>query len=554
MRHSFGLPKNSVSSISSHGETPADNSAELSDVIPIDSESIRTQHATDSTDGQSFQLSEILPQARICGADELSFSGVCDRAQQCQPGQLVIYQIGRDDPSEVIAQAMARGAAGILTEQLLPCPLPQCVVGNVDSAIASIRRELLDRPDRKLLTVGVLGAAGKTSTALLVASLLKSNGARVSYQTDLGRCDGVLNETPEQPITTGAHWIDWIADCVDSGSQASVMELHDDQLRQGVFDEIEFDVLIVTGAANLVDDFGPCGLQCALERLAPRGVVIAPSDDKKTMRPILDSGSRVVTYSTGAPADLTATLIEQSCAMTTLLLTSSDLSTMMETPLCGTAMAANIAATAMLGVLLDQPLYEVAESISKFRQFPGRGQRLSDYENASVVIDAGGAPDRVALSLKSEYRMRAGGKLWCVLAMSESDTDDDLALFGQTLERYADHAIVTCTPPMKRNFLRRSHTVLDGVQECAAMRLVADWKRAVCWAVAEASPRDTILVIGGFGGRNPKSQREQIETIERWVSNERNVKAGQLGGTQQWGTPEDTSQSDTPKLKIFRPE
>ncbi|TWU04952.1 Mur ligase family protein [Stieleria varia] len=523
------------------------HSISISTVSGQVSESLQAEDGVqhDATDCQTLSLASILPDQRFFGGDDIAFTEIASSPQTCQPGQLVIYQIGVHDPSEIAAQAMARGAAGILTEQLIPCPLPQCIVGSVPSALGVIQREILGRPDTKLLTIGVLGSTGKTSTSLLVASLLRNQKIRVAYQTDLGCCDGVLSETPDSELQTETQWLTWLADSVDSGSQAAVMELRDDALRQGRFEQIEFDVLIVTGAAELASDFGPCGLQCALESLAPSGVIIAPADDPKTMRPILDSGCRVVTYSATGPADFSVTLIEQSCGMTTLLLTSTELSTMLETPLCGSAMAANIAATATLGVLLDQPLYEVAESISKFRELPGRGQRLSDYGFATVLIDAGGSPERVASTIRNAYHTRAGGKLWCVMAMADQDSDSELAIYGQTMERFVDHCIVSCDGANKTGFLRQSHAILDGVQKCAAMRLVADWQRAVRWAVAEAKPRDTILVIGGLSGKSPRTQRTTIETITEWVESER-------AAMEEPAEPVSRTTAEPIKLSIFR--
>jgi UDP-N-acetylmuramoyl-L-alanyl-D-glutamate--2,6-diaminopimelate ligase len=61
---------------------------------------------------------------------------------------------------------------------------------------------------------------------------------------------------------------------------------------------------------------------------------------------------------------------------------------------------------------------------------------------------------------------------------------------------------------------------MDGVQKCAAMRLVADRERALRWAIAEAQPQDTILMIGGSGA-SAHQQRSEIREITRWVASER---------------------------------
>ena len=143
------------------------------DPSDLSGEKQSSSHETDSKDlsGQEvsphsasanqFSLRTLLPSARFLTENDISFHSVSESAQSSQPGQLAIYRIGEDCPSQIIADATARGAAGILTEQILPSPIPQCVVGDLEVALASITAQIKDRPDRKLLNIGVIGSAGK---------------------------------------------------------------------------------------------------------------------------------------------------------------------------------------------------------------------------------------------------------------------------------------------------------------------------------------------------------------------------------------------------------
>jgi len=67
--------------------------------------------------------------------------------------------------------------------------------------------------------------------------------------------------------------------------------------------------------------------------------------------------------------------------------------------------------------------------------------------------------------------------------------------------------------------------VLDGVQKCAAMRLVADHERAVRWAVAQAQPQDRIQVLGGVDSGSAHVHRSHLAEIRGWVESERRVQA-----------------------------
>ena len=207
--------------------------------------------------------------------------------------------------------------------------------------------------------------------------------------------------------------------------------------------------------------------------------------------------------------------------MTTLLVTHRDTTAAMETSLCGPAMAANHAAAILTGLLIDQPLQEVVEKLSQLRVIPGRGERLESYGHASVVLDAGGSPDRVVTALRTYRSMKSGGRLWCVLAVNGSDSPEWLARYGSLMERFADNAIVTSQTERKSGFLSASHAVLDGVERCAAFRLVADRRRAIEWAVSEAGPNDTILLVTGQRNQTAVEQRSDIQRISRWVESAR---------------------------------
>ena len=113
--------------------------------------------------------------------------------------------------------------------------------------------------------------------------------------------------------------------------------------------------------------------------------------------------------------------------------------------------------------------------------------------------------------------MKSGGRLWCISAIDEATPVEHLAQLGSTMERFADTAIVTSTLENKRRFLSASHHVLDGVEHCAAFRLVADRHRALEWAISAAGPQDTIVLFTNERNQTAQQQRTDIDQIARSV-------------------------------------
>jgi UDP-N-acetylmuramoyl-L-alanyl-D-glutamate--2,6-diaminopimelate ligase len=233
-------------------------------------------------------------------------------------------------------------------------------------------------------------------------------------------------------------------------------------------------------------------------------------------------------------------MIDQSGGMTTLMVTHRDTTAIMETALCGAAMAANHAAATMVGTLLDLKLPQIVESLSKLRSVPGRGERMQSLDQADVIVDVAGSPERSAAALRTARSMKGGGRLWCILAIDGAEDSQRLAQYGGLIERFATDGILTSARDTQSSFLKASHAVLDGVQKCAAMRLVADHERAIHWAVREAKPTDTILILGGIGGTTAYEKRSRLQTIARWVAEAREADS------------DAKEQKATPSLSIFQ--
>ena len=109
-----------------------------------------------------LSLRSRIPSGRFPGQEDISIRRIAYDAKHSTAGDLAIYQLAELLPSRIVADATyLRDASGILTEQVLPSPIPQCIVGDVELALATLTAAVTGRPDRKLLNIGVIGSAGK---------------------------------------------------------------------------------------------------------------------------------------------------------------------------------------------------------------------------------------------------------------------------------------------------------------------------------------------------------------------------------------------------------
>ncbi len=484
-------------------------------------------------DQPRLSLRQCLPAAKFFQCDDIQTARLVGDIDQVQPGDMVCFHTGKHDPVVFSAAALACGAAGILTEQILPCPLPQAIVGDVTDAACRVVNAIEGDPASSLLTIGVIGESGKTTTAILIAGLLKKIGIRTAFETDLGSGDGIVQATHDGTPASGIELIARLAEARDAGAGAMVVDLSGDS--PGAGDAVRFDLLVIAGADSSLSasgqsmHYGPDPLAITLEQAKTDAVVVVPADHPKLLRRVDDFGLRRLTYSLRRPAEVSAKVFEELPGETTLMVSCGDETVMMQSGHAGEAMSMNALAAIAVGVLLDTSLSDAVAAISRLPSIPGRMQRLTGFDTASVLIDAGGSAGRLAASLRTARRQtRRGGKVWCVLTLDAAGEgckdlhgDDHWMAIGRVAERFADRVILNATERSKPVFLKQCHGVLDGFKQVAAARLVADRQRAIGWAVRHAAPEDTILVVTDDGGLTAQQRRQTVCDIEAIVERAR---------------------------------
>lgn len=482
----------------------------------------------------AVSVNQNLPLVKFFQCQDIVVQRLTMDVDEALPGDVVCFQTGANDPVTFAATALARGAAAILTEQLLPCPLPQAVVGDVQEAACRLATALHNDPASQMLTIGIVGDGGKTSTALLIAGLLKKIGIRTAYETDLGSSDGIIQATPASAASGGLELISRLADARDAGCGATVIEMRDSE--SGANGALQLDLVVVTGtyaaAGNRIarGHFGPDPLTIALEQAKQDAVVIVPADQPKLVQRIEESGLKRLSYGLRRDADVSAKLFDQQPGMSTLMVSCGDETVAMESLHCGEAMAMNSLAAVAVGRLLDTPLAEAIAAISRLPMIPGRMQRISGYDTAAVVIDAARTPEQLAVTLRTlRQQQPARGKLWCLLTLGAQAVaaEDDaqlghqLARCGQLIERFSQRIVLTSTGAAKSTFLRTAHSVLDGFKNVALARLITDPVGAVQWAVGHAAPEDTILIVTADDGTSPFERRKSLQDLEAAIEQAR---------------------------------
>ncbi len=460
--------------------------------------------------------------SRFFRCKDIAFTTVAGHSATATEGQLVLYRVGIDDPDQVIADALARGAAGILTEQLLPAPIAQCIVSDVESVAGKLAAATADRPDTQLVTIAVMGSAGKTTTVAAIADVLGDIPTRVSVASDWVCSDGVAQTFDAGRAAAGAALVQHMNDAIDAGAAVSVVELSDAAIRSGSYDGLSWDIVVVCDKAETSGDFGPAVLPLVLERVKLGGVVVAPVADVATCEAVDASDAMLCSYGVDEIADVSIKTVRRQNGVQTALLRYKSAAAVMETMLAGPL--ASLAAAAAVGVMTENPLAQIAESLARVLDVPGRMQTIRSLDMTAdpadhlmVLIDNAATPQRIAATLRAARELIrqggriTGGKVWAVMVMDPSVDAETLTDCGGQLARWAGQTILTCDPNAKNDFLTSAHAVIDGVTDIMSTRWVADRASAIDWAVGHAAGNDAVVILNIAGSRSGQMTRSLCE-------------------------------------------
>ncbi|MFH1833489.1 MAG: Mur ligase domain-containing protein, partial [bacterium] len=103
---------------------------------------------------------------RLAGTAEVDITSLSYRSDQVEEGSLFFCVPGFvRDGHDFAPDAVARGASALCLERPLDLPVAQVIVPSVRSAMGPVAAGFYDRPSSRLMTVGITGTNGKTTSA-----------------------------------------------------------------------------------------------------------------------------------------------------------------------------------------------------------------------------------------------------------------------------------------------------------------------------------------------------------------------------------------------------
>ncbi len=502
---------------------------------------------------------EIIGPAR--GLD-VAVSGVCYDSRLVAKGSLFVCVPGtRTDGHAYIHDAVARGAAAIVAQTEMDCGLQTGFVRVRDSrtALASIAANFFDRPASKLQLIGITGTNGKTTTSLLIESILRCSGFNPGVLGTLAYrwADKQISAPMTTPESLDLQALFYRM--VQDGVSHVVMEVSSHALALGRIAGCEFKTGVFTNLSqdhldfhsNMEDYFAAKKLLFS-SYLRPRiSAAVLNVDDQYGSR-IIENGAcraaRVIGYSAGPAANShrangAEAVFAENASFSPLGITAKVHTVQgpirVDSRLLGKLNLYNILAAISAAVSLEIAPGAIEEGIRELSRVDGRLERVpipSRY-GFEVVVDYAHTPDAMEKALAC-LREMTGKRLIAVFGCGGDRDRKKRPIMGRVAAEQADVVIITSDNPRSESPDDILDQIEEGVKRSGSPLLApgemisalrgyireADRQKAIELALAAGRPGDMIF-IGGKG-----HETYQIIGTSRHSFDDRLVVRDYLGG------------------------
>ncbi|HET8622538.1 MAG TPA: UDP-N-acetylmuramoyl-L-alanyl-D-glutamate--2,6-diaminopimelate ligase [Gemmatimonadales bacterium] len=455
-------------------------------------------------------------------------SGITTDSRTAGPGSVYVAVRGSQaDGHRFVADALARGAAGVVVESPQAGDMPQLVVRDGRRAAIALASAWYGYPARRLHLVGITGTNGKTTTAALLRHLLNERGTAASIGT-IGAIDGAGN-----PVTSTAGTLTTpgpvdlqatLAALAARGVTDVAMEASSHSLDQGRLDGLTFAAGIFTNLTrDHLDYHGSMDAYLAAKLklaalLGVNGIEVVSTDDDAWRA--LGSSTRRVTFGLHPDADVRACDVQLTARGSRFTLSGRFGHASAELPILGDFNVANALAAGACAVALGHSLADVVERLASASQVPGRMERLADRP-CVVLRDYAHTPDALERALRT-LRPLTSGRLVVVFGCGGDRDRGKRPLMGRVAADLADLAIVTSDNPRSENPESIIDEIEAGMSGAPHLRIV-DRLEAIRHALGGAGPDDTLLLAG------KGHETYQIIGTERRSFDEREIVAKLVG-------------------------
>jgi UDP-N-acetylmuramoyl-L-alanyl-D-glutamate--2,6-diaminopimelate ligase len=349
-------------------------------------------------------------------------------------------------------------------------------------------------PSKKIIVIGVTGTDGKTTTAHLIAHILKSCGKKVSYISTIFAKIGEKEYDTGFHVTTPNPWLiqKLIKEAVNNKDEYFILETTSHALDQNRVWGINYKIGVLTNVSHEHLDYHLSYedyLKTKVKLLKKADVAFFNKDDRSYLyiKKMLKGRKKIIEYQK-------LPIIKKNF------------------PNLEKFNQENFSAAYLVALNLGLKSEEVLKAIKKFKLPKGRFDLVYD-KDFKVIIDFAHTPNaflRVLPEIRKKY-LKGKGRLIHVFGAAGLRDDKKRPLMGELAGQYDDLVILTeedyrteslfkiceqiAKGLIKKNFIKKSYNLIEQ-NDKKVYTIFEKRQEAINFAIKMANPQDVVVLTG----------------------------------------------------------
>lgn len=455
------------------------------------------------------KICEEIEYTLLQGSLETEVRDIIYDSRKIAPETMFVCMVGAvTDGHKYIPDAVEKGASVIVLEKeeeaaQIPENITVLKVESARLALALMSAALFDHPARKLVTIGLTGTKGKTTTTYMIKKVLEMAGKKVGLIGTIGAMVGE-EHLPSKNTTPESYELHrMFAAMVEAGCEYVVMEVSSQGLKLDRTAGILFDYGIFTNLSP--DHIGPAEhasfeeyMECKSLLFRQCRIGIVNADDEHVEGILKGHTCEVKTFSAEKEADLMASdigFINEDGKLGMHFKVSGCMDCQAKVHIPGRFSVYNSMVTMLVCHLAGISDEAILEGLSRV-QVKGRVEMLPVSKDYTLIIDYAHneVSTRSVLTTLMEYHPK---RLICVYGGGGNRSKLRRYDMGEVTGEMADLCVLTCDNPRDEEIRDINNDIKVGLARSNGKYIeIDDRKEAIAYCMKNAKPGDMIVLLG----------------------------------------------------------
>jgi UDP-N-acetylmuramoyl-L-alanyl-D-glutamate--2,6-diaminopimelate ligase len=471
----------------------------------------------DASQGMTLEQLQSHVGGRVTGLATQVVLGVQHDSRHVAGGDLFVAVPGAlHDGAHFVGDAIERGAAAVMAEQLLRYDVPQLTVPGARASLGRAAELVYGSPSSALHTVGITGTNGKTTTAYLLERAIEGVSAKPALIGTTGLVASGAERASLHTTPEGDDISRFARQALDDGATHLVLEVSSHGLAMHRVDALDFEVAAFTNLSrdhldfhDTMERYGEAKARLFTE-LAPKHAVIHVDDPYGA-----ELARRVpgrVTRCSRRPAtdaEIVATQWSVTRAGIRAEVRTPTGAVEIRSPMLGEHNLENLLVALGCAYALGLNLEAVAKTWESVTGSPGRLERIAHPDDVAVLVDYAHTPDALQRVLDAT-RALTTNRLIVVFGAGGDRDKGKRPQMGSVAVQGADLCVLTSDNPRSEDPQTILGEVEAGARQAGGVRVdageLADAARGYCAlvdrgeaiaaAIRCARSGDTVVLAG----------------------------------------------------------